>query len=100
MSEIFKVRKNRYSNEAAEPREEKKKKLSKREVKKLALRAQAIIQEIESTKILYEERDEIMYRLMGESIGEYGLQIVDNFANTNRVFKGSYVSHYELKRIA
>jgi len=74
------------------------KKISNKQIKRLAREAHAAMVAIEQVKPLYDRLDVITLKLLGKDLSAYGLQIVDNFAVDNKKFKGTYVARFELKR--
>lgn len=97
----FKVRKSRRISDTLKIKfkvDTSDKKLSGKEVRRLALEAHAAIVAIEQVKPLYDRLDVITLTLLGQDLSQFGLQVVDNFAVDNKKFKGTFVSRFELKR--
>lgn len=79
---------------------------SQRRAVRLAKQAFTLQQEIEEAKGLYAQMDEITGELLNDRISEviftqdgvrYVLEVVDNFAEKNTVFRSAAVRHYEIK---
>jgi len=74
--------------------------MSKSDVKKLAEEAKKIITKLEAVKPLYSKLDELTLALKKEDLSEFKLQVVDNFAEKNVVFRPVGVKRFEIKRVA
>lgn len=62
--------------------------------------ALTIMQALENVKPLYGRLDELTLALRNVRLDNYGLAIVDNYAEKNTVFRTTSVKRFELKRIS
>lgn len=73
--------------------------MNKSKIKKLAERAKQILDELEEVKELYAELDAITMELKNSNTSKHGIEVVDNFANKNTVFRPAAVKRFELKKV-
>lgn len=77
--------------------------MTQKQVSQLASEAAKVIAELESAKALYQKLDSLTDQLNGacpKLLAKHGIQVVDNFASKNSVWKSSCVRRFELKKVS
>lgn len=72
---------------------------SNREIERLVERAMEISEHLSDVKLLYNELDRITIALsrVPDKLGDYGVTVIDNFADKNTQFKIAAISRFSLK---
>ena len=91
--------KPRIPKEKPKPQPKPKEKWSDGHVKSLCEETLSLMTQIEGYKAAYSRLDVLSELLLGQSTQEYGIAVVDNFADKNVVWKPCGVRRYEIKKI-
>lgn len=77
--------------------------MTQKQVSQLAAEAAEVITKLEEAKALYSRLDALTDQLNGacpKLLAKHGVQVVDNFASKNTVWKSSAVRRFELKKVS
>lgn len=71
------------------------------QIKKLAKEALEALNRLEEAKAIYKELDRVTEEVLksGADLKEFGIVLVDNFQDKNKVFKPAAVARFELKKV-